>query len=493
MPKVSQKLLPKNADIVVAGGGPAGATIARLLAEYGFQVVLIEKRHFPRYQIGESLTPRILPLFDFLGIRSRIEAAGFLPIAGHTVCWGSPQPRTAYYSPDQMRHGFQVWRPDFDSLLLDHARLGGVHVIEGQAVTGVRFHAENGVTLQTASQQRITASFCIDATGHSGLLAGQGWRQRDSIFQTLAITAYWHGVQEADGFDRGNTLVEAYANGMVWSLPLHTGLRNVTLLLDWSAGQQIRETSLANFYTSELGKAAYTSALLQGAQIRIPPRACDASLYTATTFATEQALVVGDAGLFIDPLSSEGVHKAMASAITGAVVVNTILRRPWMRTQAIAFYHERQQQTYDSHYQQSVAYYREERRWSAYAFWQRRAGAQAQAQTVLSNPHPPPPNPQTLSHLQWSPTVSIEQRPTIEGVYVELREAAITPRYPHGVRYLDRVCVPTLLRIVKRNSAIGEIILAYLGHPDGKDCPAEAVRQVLARCYQEGLLVEVPS
>ena len=401
MPQTASQPIPASADIVVAGGGPAGATIARLLASYGFQVVLIEKRRFPRYQIGESLTPRILPLFDFLDIRSRIEAAGFLPIAGHTVCWGSPQPRTAYYSPDRMRHGFQVWRPDFDTLLLDHARQSGVQVIEGQAVTGVRFHAGDGVTLQTASQKRITASFFIDATGHSGLLAGQGWRQRDSIFQTLAITAYWHGVQEADGFDRGNTLIEAYANGMVWSLPLHTGLRNVTLLLDWSAGKQIQKTSLADFYTSELGKAAYTSSLLQRAQISIPPRACDASLYTATTFATEQALMVGDAGLFIDPLSSEGVHKAMASAITGAVVVNTILRRPWMRSQAIAFYHERQQQTYDVHYQQSVAYYREERRWSEHTFWQRRAGAmrqsQPQPQTVLSNPQPPTPKPYPIS------------------------------------------------------------------------------------------------
>ncbi len=490
MSQTASQTIPTSADIVVAGGGPAGATIARLLAGYGFHVVLLEKRRFPRYQIGESLTPRILPLFDFLGIRSCIEAAGFLPIAGHTVCWGSPQPRTTYYSPDRTRHGFQVWRPDFDTLLLDHARQSTVQVIEGQTVTGMRFHDGDSVTLQTASQQPISASFFVDATGHAGLLAGQGWRQRDTIFQTLAITAYWHGVQESGGFDRGNTLIEAYASGMVWSLPLHTGLRNVTLLLDWSAGKQIRETSLAKFYSSELRQAAYTSSLLSGAQISIPPRACDASLYTAATFATERALLVGDAGLFIDPLSSEGVHKAMASAVTGAVVVNTILRRPGMRSQAIHFYHERQQQTYESHYQQSVAYYREERRWSDHVFWHRRAGAmlqsRPQAQPVLSSPH-------TLSHLQWSPTLSIEQRLTIEGAYIELREAAITPRYPNGVRYLDRVCLPTLLRVVKRNPAIGEIIPAYLSHPDGQNCPAEAVRQVLARCYQEGILIEAAS
>src|SRR5215510_2356430 len=116
---------PFQTDIVVAGGGPAGATIARLLAGLGYRVVLCEKRRFPRHQIGESLTPQILPILDFMGIRAQVEAAGFLRMVGHTVCWGTSQPRTSYYSPDHARHGFQVWREDFDSLLLNHARDGG--------------------------------------------------------------------------------------------------------------------------------------------------------------------------------------------------------------------------------------------------------------------------------------------------------------------------------------------------------------------------------
>ena len=88
--------LPPSADIVVAGGGPAGATISRLLAGFGFRVVVLEKHRFPRHQIGESLTPSILPILDFLGLRACVEAAGFLRMVGHTVCWGSPQPRTSF-------------------------------------------------------------------------------------------------------------------------------------------------------------------------------------------------------------------------------------------------------------------------------------------------------------------------------------------------------------------------------------------------------------
>ena len=103
-----QTSFPQHADVVVAGGGPAGATIAGLLARFGYRVVLLEKRQFPRHQIGESLTPQILPILDFLGVRQQVESAGFLRMVGHTVCWGSAQPRTSYYSPDHMRYGFQV-------------------------------------------------------------------------------------------------------------------------------------------------------------------------------------------------------------------------------------------------------------------------------------------------------------------------------------------------------------------------------------------------
>jgi len=109
-------------DVVVAGAGPAGSTASYLLAELGFCVLLLEKSEFPRYRIGESLTPSILPLLDFIQVRETVENAGFLRMAGHTVCWASPEPRTGYYSTDKSRMGFQVWRETFDSLLLEHAR-----------------------------------------------------------------------------------------------------------------------------------------------------------------------------------------------------------------------------------------------------------------------------------------------------------------------------------------------------------------------------------
>ena len=500
---------PRSADILVAGGGPAGATIARLLAGFGFHVVVVEKRRFPRHQIGESLTPQILPILDFLGVRSQVEAAGFLRMAGHTVCWGSSHPRTSYYSPDQTRRGFQVWREDFDSLLLAHAQNGGVQVIEDLAIDSVTLGSS--AVIAHTHQGSCTASFFIDASGHSGILARQGFRQRDATFQTLALTGYWRDAANPPGIDSANTILETYPHGLVWSVPLHNGLRNVTLLIDWHLGDRIRQTGLELFYHSELRQVAYVTNLLTEAQLAKPLQVFDATWYTTSTFAGERFLLVGDAGLFVDPLSSEGVHKAMASAITGAVVVNTIFKRPVTASAAIRFYEENQRHTYDSHYAESVRYYGEERRWPEAPFWAKRSRSQfSVVSSQLSVPdaefqvpgskvqgprskvqEPQSQKPTRVTALRWASGVTIRQCPVIEGPFVEVREVVIAPPYPRGVRFLQEVCVPVLLRQVETQAGVADIMTAYLNTPEGTHCRPESVRQVLARLYQENVLVAV--
>lgn len=485
-------------DIVVAGGGPAGATTARRLAELGYRVVLIEKRRFPRHQIGESLTPSILPLLDFLDVRDEVEAAGFLRMSGHSVCWGSATPRTAHYSPDQQRQGFQSVRAAFDHILLDRARRAGVRVLEGRPVQDVTTDGAHTVSVRYAPDERIRAAFCVDATGHAGVCARHGLRQRDTVFQTLALTGYWRPATGPAGHDFANTLLEAYPNGMVWSVPLHTGLRNVTLLIDWQRGEPLKRGGLRKFYVDELGAAAYVSSFLTQARLVAGPHVFDASLYTARRFATRRSLLVGDAGLFIDPLSSEGVHKAMASAVSAAVVINTILQRPGMREQAAALYDTGQRETYDSHYRQSARYYAEEFRWPQHPFWQRRRRVPPPDRDAPQAPvgdaavHFSPFDARPVTALGVSSDVVVREQPVIEGVYVELRPVVVAPRYPRGLRFLSGVNVPRLLECVRARRTVPDILEAYRHRPDRQlDAPPEGpahIRQVLARLYQDGVV-----
>jgi hypothetical protein len=270
-------------------------------------------------------------------------------------------------------------------------------------------------------------------------------------------------------------------------------------MLDWHEGAKIRRSGLTDVYLAELQQSPYISGFLTSAQLSHSPSVFDATWYTASAFAGEQFLLVGDAGLFIDPLSSEGVHKAMASAITGAIVINTMLKRPWMTPHAVRFYNESQQATYETHYQQSVRYYGEEQRWPEQPFWQKRSLREDHSpeatQPLIPSPQsairlPPPSggNPQRVSTLRIAPGVIIEQRPVIEGSYIELRDVIVAPPYPRGVRFLQQVHLPRLLAIVRQRSAVGDIMTLYLATTEGKNCSPETVRQTLARLYQEKIL-----
>src|ERR1700759_3183107 len=113
-----------------------------MLARKGHDVVLFERELFPREHIGESLLPASLPVLEALGVREAVERAGFLKKWGATMVWGRSQEPWSWYFRETNRrypHSYQVWRPEFDSLLLDNTRRHDVEVCEGHRVTDVRF------------------------------------------------------------------------------------------------------------------------------------------------------------------------------------------------------------------------------------------------------------------------------------------------------------------------------------------------------------------
>ena len=76
MPLQGQEMERRECDVLVIGGGPAGSTVAPMLAEKGYRVVMLEKARHPRFHIGESLLPANLPLFERLGVAGEVRAIG---------------------------------------------------------------------------------------------------------------------------------------------------------------------------------------------------------------------------------------------------------------------------------------------------------------------------------------------------------------------------------------------------------------------------------
>src|SRR5690349_3294519 len=112
-------------DVIIVGGGPAGATAAAVLAEHGRRVVVLEKEKFPRYHIGESLMPYCYFPLERIGVLDKIQQSAFTK--KYSVQFVSTNGRVSqpFYFFQHIDHPasttWQVWRADFDVMLLDNA------------------------------------------------------------------------------------------------------------------------------------------------------------------------------------------------------------------------------------------------------------------------------------------------------------------------------------------------------------------------------------
>ncbi len=121
-------------DVLVIGGGPAGCTVAPLLAAKGYRVVLLEKARHPRFHIGESLLPANLPLFERLGVAEEVKAIGMEKWGAEFVSPWHEHRQVFHFAEawdKSMPYAYQVLRSKFDEILIRNAGRKGVEIHEG--------------------------------------------------------------------------------------------------------------------------------------------------------------------------------------------------------------------------------------------------------------------------------------------------------------------------------------------------------------------------
>src|SRR5579871_1561290 len=182
-------------DLIVSGGGPAGSTMAALVAMAGHRVLLLERERFPRYQIGESLLPSTVHgIGAMLGIRDQLAQAGFMQKRGGTFRWGAnPEPWTFSFGSstvisDGVDYAYQVDRSKFDKILLRNAARKGVDVREGSSVTGLIQDGDRVSGVEFLDDQgrarSARARFVADASGNRSITASHvGSREYSKFFQ----------------------------------------------------------------------------------------------------------------------------------------------------------------------------------------------------------------------------------------------------------------------------------------------------------------------
>lgn len=451
-----------DTDVLIAGGGPAGAISALRLSQYGHDVLLVDKGEGKRQHIGESLPSSIRVVLTTLGLDLPREVVVKRP-PSHLVFWGAMQGGESWAEVPERESSLLVWRGPFDRFLREAAASRGTRLLS-DAVSRVS-RSDGAVEVRTVRGAELSCRFFIDATGRSGILA-RSYRRKERRFRTLALTGHFRSEEESPP-----TIVEAFEDGWIWTAPLANGLRDVTVMLEASDAVSDRKASFA--YALE--RASNVSSLVSGASPVGPLRGIDATPYDASRFCGADFLLVGDASSFLDPLSAHGVHKAMDGGLLASVVAHTILERPERATDAAAFYAQRESSIYRISTARLRTLYRQETRFSARPFWRRRSEG-ATDEAPRPEPRPPLDKGATLRGAS-----AVAQAPVVEGDFIERREVLVVPGQERPVRFLGPVCLPDLYKDVV---ATGSALEAARRSPAGVERALAAVDWL----YREGYL-----
>src|SRR5262249_30845649 len=263
----------------------------------GHDVLLIERRQFPRLHVGESLNAGIWPLLNVLGIDAAVGAAGFRTLRYALVQWQTQIPiRREFTHP-----GLIVDRDRFDNLLLETARSCGVRVLQPAAILARRRDPQDWHLSVTAAGRKldIEASILADASGRSAALRGP----RKAISpRTIALYGYWR-IPEATA----EPMIAAGEECWFWGVPLPDGRYNAMAFIDPAVLRARKNTSATEVYGELIGSSGL-AGLGEHAKLMSAVRVADATAYMSADVVGRDYIKLGEAALAIDPLSSSGVE-----------------------------------------------------------------------------------------------------------------------------------------------------------------------------------------
>jgi len=323
-----------HCDVLVIGGGPAGSTIAALLAARGRDVALVEKTHHPRFHIGESLLPANVALFDRLGVREAVERIGIRKFGAEFVSPDHDHVSRIEFGEawdKSMPYAWQVRRSDLDEVLFRHAAAKGARTFEGCRARRVTFD-DDGATVQVETEGRAActwrARYVVDASGRDTLLANQlQSKRKNRRHNSSALYAHFKGVERLPGRLEGHISIFWFAHGWFWLIPLADGTTSIGAVC-WPYYLKSRGKPLTEFFGDTIALCPGLVERMRGAERVSEVTATGNYSYSSTTSSGERFLMLGDAYAFVDPVFSSGVYLAMQSAFAGLDVVEATLDRP---------------------------------------------------------------------------------------------------------------------------------------------------------------------
>lgn len=324
-------------QVVVIGGGPAGATVSTILAQQGVRVELFEREKFPRFHIGESLIPETYWVLKRLGMLEKLRASQFVKKYSVQFISDSGKESAPFYFHDNKDHDcsqtWQVRRSEFDEMMLRNAEAHGVNTHEEVRVLDVLFEGDKavGVMVMGADGQKceVKADVVVDASGQSSMLINKlKLRVPDPTLNKGSIWTYFQGAYRGEGRDEGATTVMQVEDkkGWFWYIPLHDDIVSIGVVGDFDYLFKGRG-SHEEVFAEELERCPAAKMRVENATRVSKVFATKDFTYKSKQVAGNGWVLIGDALGFLDPLYSSGILLALKSGELAADAIVEGLNR----------------------------------------------------------------------------------------------------------------------------------------------------------------------
>ncbi|OMH26713.1 NAD(P)/FAD-dependent oxidoreductase [Motiliproteus sp. MSK22-1] len=401
-------------DIMVLGGGPAGAATALGLVQLGYRVGLAtESRPFAAM---EGISQRVIDGLRGAGLH---RALATLPEASsRQVTWNG--------SSSSANQETLVDRQRFDLAILEDLRQGGVEVFEAR-VSSIK-EDEDGwsLSLQNNGQNhQLTGRFMVEARGRSAPAMGI---TKTKGPDTLSLLQYWQGPCK-----KPFSAVESFEEGWAWMAAGKDGRRYLQLTLDAKSIELPSKAELPRFCEARFRHLKQAVPFIEDAVAtdQVLARTSASVLYSEVI--GKNWIRVGDAAMAVDPLSGNGIFQALSSALIAPAVVNSLLKDSGVVEIAQQFYQDRVSTLFYRFARIGRDFYKMETGWANQAFWQLRS-AWPDSQEVHA----------TVEPGSWR----IEHRPVVDQGMIRMVEVLVTPDQPLGIWHLQGIELASVMKVL---------------------------------------------
>lgn len=305
-----------DADVLIAGGGPAGAATATHLARHGWDVLLLEKAVFPREKpCAEFLSPGAVSQLSELGVLEAVRTAGAAYPTGMRIVTPEASCLLRYETP-----ALGVQRPLLDRLLLENARAAGVRVEESVRAldTLVEDGSVRGLAVATAfGPVQRRARIVVGADGpHSVVARSLGLNRPVRWPRRLGLVARYDGAATIAEYGEMHVGSDLYCG----IAPVGNGVVNVGLVVGMHSKPAGEPTE--HFFERKVSELPRVRTALRGMRRATSIQGIGPLARRVSRAAGPGYLLAGDAAGFLDPFTGEGVYRALRGGKIAADLID---------------------------------------------------------------------------------------------------------------------------------------------------------------------------